>query len=83
LAEIAGRLPSLLDGQCEEVAVCIDATEEPVGDDIRERPGDGDFKLLVNVVANIRPGIGRDEAKRSGGVDFEKPVAIEIELMSV
>ena len=83
LAEIATRLPNLLNGQCDEVAVCIDATEKPARDDIRKGPGDGDFKFLANVVANIRPAMGRDEAKRSDGIDFEKPVAIEIEMMSI
>jgi hypothetical protein len=83
LAEIAGRLPSLLDGECDEVIVRIDAAEEPVSDDVRKCPGDGDFRLLVNVVANVRPDMGRDGAKRSGGVDFGKPVGIEIQMMSV
>jgi hypothetical protein len=83
LAEIARRLPDLIDGQCDEVVICIDAIEEPVSDDVRRGPCDDDFRLLANVVANIRPGIRRDARKSSGGIDFEKPVAIEIEVISL
>jgi hypothetical protein len=83
LAEIARRLPDLIDGQCDEVVICIDAIEEPVSDDVRRGPCDCAFKILANVAANIRLKIGCGESQPSLGADCGKPVEIEIEMMSL
>ena len=83
LAEVARRLPDLIDGRCDEVVICIDTTAVPVSDDVRKSPCDCAFKILANVAANIRLKIGCGESQPSLGADCGKPVEIEIEMMSL
>jgi hypothetical protein len=69
LAEVARRLPDLIDGRCDEV--------------VSKSPCDCAFKILANVAANIRLKIGCGESQPSLGADCGKPVEIEIEMMSL